>query len=239
MWTFRHDPAVWEAVPSLRAVALATDISGTTDDDVVSKRCAEHTRHALARLDDVREGELAPIQAWRRVFAGMGVRPTQYRCAAESLLRRLRTHGSLPRIHPLVDLCNAISTRFGVPIAVLDAEKIIGDLTVRRAEGHETYLAFDRTVEHPQAGEIVYADAAGQAHSRRWCHRQSDLSAVGTATRRVLVVAEAVHDDAVDDLEVLAGHLRGDLAELWSDDPPWALLTPERTSFSLPARQQA
>jgi DNA/RNA-binding domain of Phe-tRNA-synthetase-like protein len=37
----------------------------------------------------------------------MGLKPTQYRCAPEALLRRLRKEGTLPPLHPLVDLCNA------------------------------------------------------------------------------------------------------------------------------------
>ena len=76
---------------------------------------------AKARLADGPEGELPEIQAWRRAFAQMGLKPTQYRCAAESLLRRFRKEGSLPRLHPLVDLCNAVSLAFAIPVAVLDA----------------------------------------------------------------------------------------------------------------------
>ena len=68
----------------------------------------------------------------------MGLKPTQYRCAAESLLRRFRTQGSsLPRLHPLVDLGNAVSLAFAVPVAVLDAEQVAWPLEVRYASGHE------------------------------------------------------------------------------------------------------
>jgi len=41
----------------------------------------------------------------------MGMKPTQYRCASEALLRRYRRDRVLPRVHPLVDLCNAVPTR--------------------------------------------------------------------------------------------------------------------------------
>ena len=77
---------------------------------------------AKSRLAGVAaESELPEIQAWRRAFAAMGLKPTQYRCASESLLRRFRKEGSLPRLHPLVDLCNAVSLAFAIPVAVLDA----------------------------------------------------------------------------------------------------------------------
>src|SRR5262249_47895012 len=83
------------------------------------------------------KAELPEIQAWRRAFTTMGLKPTQYRCASESLLRRLRKEGSLPPLHPLVDLCNAISLAFAIPVAVFDASQITGDLCVRYADGAE------------------------------------------------------------------------------------------------------
>lgn len=66
------------------------------------------------------ESEFGQIQAWRRAFSQMGLKPTQYRCAAEALLRRLRKEHSLPRLHPLVDLCNAASAAYAIPVAVFD-----------------------------------------------------------------------------------------------------------------------
>jgi hypothetical protein len=65
-------------------------------------------RERLAQVAS--ESELPEVNAWRRVFSRMGLKSTQYRCASESLLRRFRKEGNLPRIHPLIDLCNAAST---------------------------------------------------------------------------------------------------------------------------------
>src|SRR5439155_3104509 len=79
--------------------------------------------HAAARARlaaAASESELPEINAWRRVFSRMGLKPTQYRCASESLLRRFRKEGDLPRIHPLIDLCNAASIAFAIPVAALD-----------------------------------------------------------------------------------------------------------------------
>lgn len=102
------------------------------------------------------------MQAWRRGFSRMGLKPTQYRCAAESLLRRYRKEGSLPQLHPLVDLCNAASLAFAIPVAAFDVAHISGNLEVRRATGDETYLTFSGQTEHPGAGEVIFADDAGQ-----------------------------------------------------------------------------
>ncbi|MGE5287344.1 MAG: phenylalanine--tRNA ligase beta subunit-related protein [Micromonosporaceae bacterium] len=54
----------------------------------------------------------------------------QYRCASESLLRRFRKEGALPQLHPLVDVCNAVSLAFAIPVAVFDVSKITGHLSI-------------------------------------------------------------------------------------------------------------
>lgn len=125
----------------------------------------------------------------------MGLKPTQYRCAAEALLRRVRKQGALPRLHPLVDLCNAASVATAVPVAVFDRHAITTDLVVRPASGGEDYLTFGGEHENPDVGEIIYADTAGHAHARRWTNRQSARSATQPDTRAALIVVEALHED--------------------------------------------
>ncbi len=117
----------------------------------------------------------------------MGLKPTQYRCASESLLRRYKTERALPAIHPLVDLCNAISLAYAIPVAVLDADQATGSLQVRYADGTEIYLAFSGATEHPCAGEVIFADTAGHAHARRWTNRQSARSAASAGTTTALL----------------------------------------------------
>jgi DNA/RNA-binding domain of Phe-tRNA-synthetase-like protein len=161
----------------------------------------------------------------------MGLKPTQYRCAAESLLRRFRKEGSLPRLHPLVDLCNAVSLAFAIPVAVLDAAEIAWPLEVRYAVGDEDYLTFGGVTEPPAPGEVIFADRAGQAHARRWTNRQSGRSAVSAATGTVLIVAEALHEQAPSDVPELIKILAAEIARTWPTTPQTAVLTPEAPRF--------
>jgi len=81
----------------------------------VTDRIVALGKVAAARLAVSSEAEFPEVQAWRRAFTQMGLKPTQYRCASESLLRRYRKQGSLSQLHPLVDLCNATSIAFAIP----------------------------------------------------------------------------------------------------------------------------
>jgi DNA/RNA-binding domain of Phe-tRNA-synthetase-like protein len=78
-----------------------------------------------------------------------GPQATQYRCAAEALLRRFRKEHTLPEIHPLIDLCNAVSKAFAIPVAVYDVSKIADYFEVRYATGSEIFEAFSGEIEHP------------------------------------------------------------------------------------------
>jgi DNA/RNA-binding domain of Phe-tRNA-synthetase-like protein len=65
-------------------------------------------------------------------------------------------------LHPLVDVCNAASAAFAIPVAVFDVRNITGRLEVRYAAGDEDYLTFSGQTEHPSPHEVIFADQAGQ-----------------------------------------------------------------------------
>lgn len=220
---FRHSPEIWRDFPELAAGAIIA--GGITREATVDTPIARWSEIAKGRLGGGSESELPEIQAWRRTFSKMKLKPTQYRCASEALLRRFRQEGSLPRIHPLIDLCNACSLAFAIPIAVFDRSRIAGSLEVRRAIGNEVYLTFAETTEQPEAGEVIFADEEGRAHARRWTNRQSGLSAVRDGTQDVLIVIEALHATAVDDVARLVTDLADEMRRTWRCEPTSAALS--------------
>ena len=101
---FQHSALIWRDFRALVAGVLY--VEGITRDAPAGPAADRFAAMAKSRLAAVgAESDLPEIQAWRRAFAQLGLKPTQYRCASESLLRRFRKEGSLPRLHPLVDLC--------------------------------------------------------------------------------------------------------------------------------------
>jgi len=229
---FQHSALIWRDFRALVAGVLY--VEGITRDAPAGPAADRFAAMAKSRLAAVAaESELPEIQAWRRAFAAMGLKPTQYRCASESLLRRFRKEGSLPGLHPLVDLCNAVSLAFAIPVAVFDVSVVTGPLEVRYAAGDEDYLTFAGDVEHPAPGEVIFADDAGQAHARRWTNRQSGRSAVRDSTTRALIVAEALHDSAPADIAELVAALTAEIQAAWSITPQTAILTATSPRFTI------
>ena len=227
---FQHSGEIWRDFPEL--VPGIVFAGGITPEVAPGDSVARFTDITRSRLAGVTESELPEIQAWRRVFARMGLKPTQYRCASEALLRRFRKDGTLPRLHPLVDVCNAVSLAFAVPVAVFDIARISGRLEVRYAAGDEDYLTFSGQAEQPSPGEVIFADQARQVHARRWTNRQSGLSAVQASTATALIVAEAMHDSASSDVPELMAAVIAELNAIWSITPTAAVLGQSAPRFT-------
>ncbi len=205
-------PELITGVITIDGVTPAGNVSAWTEHfcDIAGRRLALET-----------EGTFPEIQAWRKAFGRMGLKPTQYRCASEALLRRFRTDMALPNVHPLVDLCNSISIAFAIPIAVFDRSKVIGDMEFRCTDGSEVYETFGGEIENPDVGEIIFADTSARAHARRWVNRQSGYSAVRDETTHVLIVTEAMHETARRDIAQLVAALTRTAVEIW----PLAVIT--------------
>jgi DNA/RNA-binding domain of Phe-tRNA-synthetase-like protein len=226
---FCHSNEIWGDYPELVPGVLFGE--GITKDACVNPQVARFSAIAASRLAASSEGELPEIQAWRRVFQRMGLKPTQYRCASESLLRRFRREKSLPQLHPLIDLCNAISLAFAIPVAAFDVSKISEYIEVRHAAGAESYPAFSGETENPEVHEVIFADHAGRAHARRWTNRQSALSAVRDETTAVLIVAEAMHGSAPADVQRLTATIADELNAVWSITPKTGILNQSSPRF--------
>lgn len=206
---FEHDSAIWSAFPTLAPGVLL--VERVRPDVDLSARLAPLFERARVRLAGATESDLPEIQAWRRAFSQMGLKSTQYRSAAEALLRRFRKEDRLPTLHPLVDICNAVSLAYALPVAVIDLDHVVDFITVRHADGDERALSFSGEEEQPEPGEVIFADAARRVHARRWTFRQSKQSTVGDATRRALIVSEGLHATAAADVAALLDTLEVEL----------------------------
>lgn len=70
----------------------------------------------------------------------------------------LRKAGLSPKFD-LVDITNYIMTELGQPMHAFDAEKVVGDVTVRQARDGETVLALDSKEYTLSAKDVVIADS--------------------------------------------------------------------------------
>jgi DNA/RNA-binding domain of Phe-tRNA-synthetase-like protein len=229
---FRHSDDVWNTFPQLSALVLAVSGVDQIDAAAVDARTTELLAGVAQVQAAVAEADRPSIKAWRQAYSTMGLKPTQYRSAVEALLRRFRKDGTMPQLHPIVNLLNAYSMSAGLPIAVFDTDHIVDGIEVRPATGAETFTTFGGDVEQPEVGEIVFADSAGTAHARRWVYRQSAASSMSQTSKHALIVIEGLHEAVRDDLEALRDQLLPNLADLGVTWQAPAILGPADRSYS-------
>jgi DNA/RNA-binding domain of Phe-tRNA-synthetase-like protein len=221
---FGYDAAVTERYPAIRAgVIRATGLSNGPSPPGLLAEYRAGQQAACARLATTAIADLPSIAAWRRAFTAFGAKPTQYRNAAEALLRRLAKQGDIPAVNTLVDIGNLVSIRYAVPVAVIDPASVAGSITVRFATGSELFTDLGSAGSvHPDPGEVIFADRDNTVSARRWCWRQSAQSATSAATAGALFVTEALHETAAPDIASAVT----DLATLLAAYQPGAHLTP-------------
>jgi DNA/RNA-binding domain of Phe-tRNA-synthetase-like protein len=199
---FAYDVAVAGRYPAIRAgVIHATGLTNGPSSPALRAEYEAEQQAVLAKLAGASLADLPSIAAWRRVFTSFGAKPTQYRNAAEALLRRLTKQGGIPTIATLVDIGNFVSIRYAMPVAVFDLASIAGSITVRFATGTESFddLGSDGSVS-PDPGEVIFADRENVVAARRWCWRQSARSAASPTTTDALIVIEGHHDTASQEI---------------------------------------
>ncbi|MFD5430195.1 B3/4 domain-containing protein [Streptomyces sp. NPDC127084] len=175
---------------------------------------------AAARLAE-RLGGRAPqddphIAAWRAAYTAFGAKPSRTRNSAEALARRALADGGLPRINVLVDAYNAISVAHLIPVGGEDLDLIQGGMRLIRASGDEPFITFAQgaeTVEHPDAGEVVWRDDEGVT-CRRWNWRQGPRTGLTEQSVNALFLLESLPPMTTAELEAAGAELAEALEKL-------------------------
>ncbi|MFI6335032.1 B3/4 domain-containing protein [Streptomyces sp. NPDC050535] len=156
---------------------VAVEASGLVNGpstEATSALLDDAARRLAVRLDGRAPHEDPHMAAWRETYTAFGSKPSRTRNSAEALAKRALSDAGLPRINVLVDVYNAISVAHLIPVGGEDTDRIKGGMRLVRAVGDEEFVTVaggEQTVEHPDAGEVVWRDDAGVT-CRRWNWRQ-------------------------------------------------------------------
>ncbi len=231
---FRYTDELIATFPTTRGgVIRAVGLDNAGSSSSLTELFRAEQAQVRESLNDMALSDLPSISAWRATFSRFGVKPTQYRSAAEALLRRLTKQGDIPSINPLVDLANLVSIRWRLPVAAFDQATATGITSVRFAKGTEQFTDLGSDAQtNPEPGEVVFVDEAGLVSARRWCWRQSDQSAARASTVEALITVEGHHDTAETDVASATRDLLVLLAEYQPDALVTSgLLSPSQSDF--------
>lgn len=106
----------------------------------------------------------AHIDAWNAVFKAFGAKPKRTPCSAEALRKRVLKDGTMAALDPVVDLYNAVSLRYAVPVGGENSAAYCGSPRLVFADGSETFDTLKEgqpVTESPEPGEVIWRDDRG------------------------------------------------------------------------------
>ena len=215
--SFQYHPEIIETFPQIQAgVILSEGMRNSPSSEELKEIYFEEQKKVIEKIGDTPLSELPSLSAWRGAFRKFGVNPTKYRSAVEALLRRLTKKGDIPSINTLVAIGNPIRIRYYLPVAIFDVSKLQSGITVHISDGTERFTPlFEKDVQHPEAGEVVFSDKTQLVVARRWCWRQSDESAANPDTTTAVICTEAHHPEGREDVQKAVADLQ-DLLNIYA-----------------------
>ncbi|MDY0881499.1 B3/4 domain-containing protein [Dongia soli] len=203
-------PEVSELRPDFRLLSVVARNLVNRDED---GDAAAFLTDACSRLDEA-PWAASHLAAWQETYKAFGAKPQRTPCSAEALRKRVAKEGRLPPANAVVDIYNAVSLRFAVPVGGENLAAYVGAPRLARATGVEPFDTAKDGIpvqELVDAGEVIWKDDLG-ATCRRWNWRQGRRTRIDVDSRDIWFVLEALGpmpDTALEEAgEVLVRELK-------------------------------
>lgn len=199
-------PAVLALRPDFRAVSVR--VIGARN-LVEEPEAAAMLRAAIAGVADGPAWAEAHLASWTETYRAFGAKPNRTPCSAEALRKRVLKQGGLPAINAVVDVYNALSLRYAIPVGGEDLAAYAGSPRLIVADGSEpfeTTAGGEAVTETADPGEVVWRDDQGVT-CRRWNWRQGPRTRLTEATTDMWFVFERLEPMPMNAVEDAAGEL--------------------------------
>lgn len=177
--------------PGFRALSILVEAAPISHPEVAPAALKQACQQVLN--DDVPWAD-AHLTAWDEVFKSFGAKPKRTPCSASALRKRVLKDGTLPSLDPVVDIYNAISIRYAIPVGGENIAAYTGNPRLTLAEGNEPFDTLKEgqpMVEHPDVGEIIWRDDVGVT-CRRWNWRQGVRTRLDRHAQRMWFILESL-----------------------------------------------
>ncbi|HDR2513276.1 TPA: B3/4 domain-containing protein [Enterobacter ludwigii] len=207
------DPRLTGIAPGFRALSILVEAAPITQPDVASAALAQACQQVLT--DDVAWAE-AHLSAWDDVFRAFGAKPKRTPCSASALRKRVLKEGALPPLDPVVDIYNAISIRYAIPVGGENLAAYAGAPRLTLAEGNEPFDTLKEgqpVIEYPDAGEVIWRDDIGVT-CRRWNWRQGVRTRLDSQAQHMWFILESLPSMPLSALQEAGDELVSNLQRL-------------------------
>ena len=187
MKTFTVDPTVFEKLPDYcLGIVVVEGFDNTRAFPEIGQMLDGAAADFAARHAGENVRELPGVTACREAFQALGMNPNKFMVSIEALAKRVQKGAALPHINPLVDLGNAFSLRYEIPLGAHDIDRMepCGIAVRFSAEGDSFLPMGEEAAEAMPAGELCYVSGR-TVKTRRWMWRQSEDGKITPETGHV------------------------------------------------------
>lgn len=184
-------PQLAALAPGFRALSIRVSAAPLQDMSVGETVLADACRAVLAGQPEWADAHLA---AWAEVFKSFGAKPKRTPCSAEALRKRVLRDGVMPALDPVVDLYNAVSLRYAIPVGGENLAAYHGTPRLVIADGGECFDTMKEglaAVESPEPGEVIWRDDRGVT-CRRWNWRQGIRTRLSAHDQEMWFILESL-----------------------------------------------
>ena len=199
--------------PGFQALSILVEAAPITHPEVATAALAQACQQMLN--DDVPWAD-AHLSGWDEVFKAFGAKPKRTPCSASALRKRVLKDGSLPPLDPVVDIYNAVSIRYAIPVGGENLTAYSGAPRLTLADGSEPFDTFKEgqpVVEHPEPGEVIWRDDLGVT-CRRWNWRQGIRTRLNSQAHTMWFILESLPSMPLAALEEAGAELVDSLPRL-------------------------
>lgn len=188
-------PEIFEKLPDLYVgVVVAKGVDNSQDYPNIDELLNKYIKFSQEKFDGVNVKQNEEIIPYREAFRKIGINPNRYPCSAEALFKRLSKGKDLPHINPLVDLNNAISLKYTLPMGTHSLDGIEDNIMMRVAQVGDNFIPLSTDkIEEPDKEEVVYA-VGKDVRTRRWTWRQSEHGKITNETHDVFFPIDGFTD---------------------------------------------
>ena len=212
MKKFITEESFWSLFPDAEiGVVVLNDVNNSDsvyeDNETIRDDLAKANQEAGKWITATPLSKNEVIKVWRDAFQKFKKKKGN-RASIEALLARVDKGNYVGGINPLVDVYNAISLTYGLPIGGEDIDNFAGNLRLTVSEeGGDEFMALGDEENNPTLpGELCYLDDIG-AVCRCWNWRDGKRTMLTGNTKNAFMIIESVdpgrHGDLVEALDLM------------------------------------
>lgn len=214
-------------------IVIARGIDNKKQIEEVNTLLLNNIKQIQEKFANKKMKEQKEIIIYRDAFKNLGVNPNKFMSSIEALTSRIVKGGGFPRINNIVDIVNAMSLKYIIPMGAHDIDKFSDDIELRFSKKGDLFIPFGSEVSEPvDEGELIYV-SDNHVKTRKWIWRQSEEGKIDQASKNIFFPIDGFENGNYEAVIAARDELAQILKELFYCEISTGLVNKDNMEFEL------